>query len=168
MFQNKLSRIGIVVSLLGVAVLGASLYSWTHGAFNRLYYTEEKYEWVRADWSSEPAVKSDEIWLMDAVCKRPYFEKALDTAKKELEAYLRTRPSDRLSNFKSFRWEGEKVVLKQIVRIGSGGSKILKIEKYGGVKSLFQLTSLLTMVPIGCFQAFRPIKRRRSKLIASK
>lgn len=97
----------MLICLLGVAVLGASLYAWSRGGpHHRLYYTERDYEWVRADASRAPAVDTDEIWQATATCQLPYFVKATLQAKAKLQAFndavpdeiraLRERPGRRL------------------------------------------------------------------------
>jgi len=96
MLRSKLSRIGLATTLVGAAVLGASLYTWTHSpsSFNRIYYTEDQYEWVLADSSNAAAVTTDEIWSLSAVCQRPYFVAAIEQANATLKAYNNSMPDE--------------------------------------------------------------------------
>jgi hypothetical protein len=95
MLQNKLSRIGLVIALVGLAILGASLYTWVQSsAFNRLFYSEDKYEWVRAESSASSAVDTDEIWQVSGTCQKPYFEEATAQARSKLKAYNESAPDE--------------------------------------------------------------------------
>jgi hypothetical protein len=105
--RSKRSLVSVLIGLLGVAVLGVSLYAWSRaGPHHRLYYTEDDYEWVRADASRAQAVDTDEIWQAAATCQLPYFVKATLQAKAKLQAFndavpdeiraLRERPGRRL------------------------------------------------------------------------
>jgi hypothetical protein len=87
--------VGVLISLLGGAVLGASLYAWTKtNPHHHLYYANPEYKWVRADSSNEPAVETDEIWQTPATCVRPYFVKATVQAKAKLKAYNDAPPDE--------------------------------------------------------------------------
>jgi len=98
MVRSKLSRIGLLITLLGFAVLGASLYAWAQTSpFHRLYYTEDEYKWARADSSSAPAVETDEIWQAPATCQLPYFVKATMQVKAKLKAYNEAAPEEILA-----------------------------------------------------------------------
>jgi len=93
--RSKRSRVGVLIGLLGVAVLGLSLYGWRRaGPHHRLYYTEHDYEWVRADASRAQAVDTDEIWQASATCQLPYFLKATLQAKAKLQAFNDAVPDD--------------------------------------------------------------------------
>jgi len=105
--RSKRSRVGVLIGLLGVAVLSVSLYAWSRGGpHHRLYYTQDDYEWVRADASRARPVDTDEIWQATATCQLPYFVKATLQAKAKLQAFndavpdeiraLRERPGRRL------------------------------------------------------------------------
>lgn len=95
MLQNKLSRIGLLIALVGLAILGASLYTWVQSsAFNRLFYSEDKYEWVRADSSASSAIDTDEIWQVSATCQKPFFEEATAQARSKLKSYNDTAPDE--------------------------------------------------------------------------
>ena len=98
MAESKLSRIGLLTTLLGFAVLGASLYAWAQTSpRHRLYYTEDEYKWVRANFSSAPAVETDEIWQAPATCQLPYFAKATMQAKAKVKAYNDAAPEEILA-----------------------------------------------------------------------
>jgi hypothetical protein len=93
--RSKLARIGLLIALLGFAILGASLYTWTQDSPpNRLFYKEDEHQWVRADSSSAPAVESDETWQVSAACQRPYFVEATEQARAKLKAYGDTAPDE--------------------------------------------------------------------------
>jgi len=93
--RRKLSRIGPLIALLGFAILGASLYTWTQTSPpNRLFYKEDEHQWVRADSSNAPAVESDETWQVSAACQRPYFVAATEQARAKLKAYGDTAPDE--------------------------------------------------------------------------
>ena len=107
MVRSKRSRVGVLIGLLGVAVLSVSLYAWSRGGpHHRLYYTQDDHEWVRADASRARPVDTDEIWQATATCQLPYFVKATLQAKAKLQAFndavpdeiraLRERPGRRL------------------------------------------------------------------------
>jgi hypothetical protein len=87
-FRSKRVRVGVLIGLLGLAVLGASFYAWARTSpHHRLYYTEDEYKWVRADTPNAPALETDEIWQAAANCQRPYFVKAAMQAKAKLKVY---------------------------------------------------------------------------------
>jgi hypothetical protein len=93
--RGKLSRIGLLIALAGVAVLGASLYTWTQTSPDRrLFYIEDEHQWVRADSSSAPAVETDETWRVSAACQKPYFVEATAQARAKLKAYGDTAPDE--------------------------------------------------------------------------
>lgn len=95
MLRGKLSRIGLLIALAGVAVLGASLYTWTQTSPDRrLFYIEDEHQWVRADSSSAPAVETDETWQVSAACQKPYFVEATAQARAKLKAYGDTAPDE--------------------------------------------------------------------------
>jgi hypothetical protein len=81
------SRLRLYTTLVGFAVLGASFYIWAH-------YIEDKYEWVRADTSSAPAVETDELWLASATCQMPYLIGAVMRAKAKLKFYNDAAPDE--------------------------------------------------------------------------
>jgi hypothetical protein len=92
---SRLSPIGLAVAAAGFSILGASLYAWTHtGAGNRLFYTEQEYQWVRADSSSAPAIDIDESWQVSATCLKRYFVEATEQARAKLKAYSATGPDE--------------------------------------------------------------------------
>jgi len=98
MAESKLSRSGLLITLLGFAVLGASLYAWAQTSpLHHLYYTEDEYKWVRADSSSAPAVETDEIWQAPATCQLPFFVRATMQAKAKLKAYNDAAPEEILA-----------------------------------------------------------------------
>ena len=81
-------RVGVLIGLLGFAVLGTSFYAWARTSpQHRLYYAENEYQWVQADTSNAAALATDEIWRAAARCQRPYFVKAAMQAKAKLKAY---------------------------------------------------------------------------------
>jgi hypothetical protein len=90
MFGRKLSRTGLLVALLGLAVLGASFYAWT----GTLHDSRGDFKWVRADSSSDPAVESDEVWQAPATCQMPYFVAAALRAKAKLKAHYDAAPEE--------------------------------------------------------------------------
>jgi hypothetical protein len=93
--RGKLSRVGLSITLVGFAVLGASLYDWIQTSpLHRPVYTEDEYQWIRADSSNAPAVESDEIWQLSATCQRPYFVEAAEQARTKLKAYNDTSPDE--------------------------------------------------------------------------
>lgn len=145
-----------------MAVLGASLYTWTHsGRLNRLYYTEEKRKWVHANWSSEPAIKNDELWVMEAECKRPFFEQALNAAKTKLEEYTSTKRS---SSTISGLFEESRLK----ARIEEWERRIANIKDKKILLSEVNLRHRELTILLIMTLAFREIKRKQSKLIASK
>jgi hypothetical protein len=92
---SKRSRVGVLIGLLGFAVLGLSLYAWAgNGPHHRLYYTEDEYAWVPLDASNVPAIATDEIWRAPADCQLPYFVKAAVQAKAKLKAYNDAAPEE--------------------------------------------------------------------------
>jgi len=98
MVRSKRSPIGLLVTLLGFAVLGASFYAWTQTSpFHRLYYSEDEYKWIRADSSSASAVETDEIWEAPATCQLPYFVRATMHAKAEFKAFNDATPEEILA-----------------------------------------------------------------------
>jgi hypothetical protein len=95
MFQSKLSRIGLLIALLGFSILGASLYTWVHASpYNRLYYTHDAYTWVRTDSSDAPAVETDEVWEASAACLKPYFVSAAEKARATLKTHNDSIPDE--------------------------------------------------------------------------
>jgi hypothetical protein len=88
-------RVGVIINLLGFAVLGASLYAWGRtNPHHRLYYTEDEYQWVPVDSSSAPAVETAELWRAPASCQLPYFVKAAVQAKAKLKTYSDAAPEE--------------------------------------------------------------------------
>jgi hypothetical protein len=82
----------LLITLFGLVVLSASHYAWSKS--HSLYDTQDGYQWVRADSSSDPAIASDEIWQAAATCQRPYFIRATLRAKAELKAFYDAAPEE--------------------------------------------------------------------------
>ncbi len=95
MVPGQRLRVGVIINLLGFAVLGASLYAWGRtNPHHRLYYTEDEYQWVPVDSSSTPAVETAELWRAPASCQLPYFVKAAVQAKAKLKTYSDAAPEE--------------------------------------------------------------------------
>ena len=95
MVPGKRLRVGVIINLLGFAVLGVSLYAWGRtNPHHRLYYTEDEFQWVPVDSSSASAVETGEVWRAPASCQLPYFVKAAVQAKAKLKAYNDAAPEE--------------------------------------------------------------------------
>lgn len=90
MLRSTVSRIRLSITLLGCAVLGASLSDWARN----LHAGEDEYTWVGLDSSSAPAIETAEIWQTSASCERPFFIKAVLRSKAELKAYYDLAPEE--------------------------------------------------------------------------
>jgi hypothetical protein len=95
MLKTKLARTGLIIGLLGIAILGASLFTWNQTSpSNRLYYTTHQYQWVDARLFNEPGVATDEVWNASAECLKPFYMKAVEQAKAKLRAHNDTNPTN--------------------------------------------------------------------------
>ena len=90
MLRSTVSRIRLLIAVLGCAVLAASLFDWAQN----LYATENGVAWVGLNSSSAPAIETAEIWRVSASCVRPYFVKALLRSKAALKDYYDSVPTD--------------------------------------------------------------------------
>jgi hypothetical protein len=90
MLRTALSHIRLSITVLGCAILGASLFAWAQG----LHATEDGYIWVARDASNTAATETAEIWQTSASCVRPFFVKALLRSKAKLSAYYQLAPED--------------------------------------------------------------------------
>ncbi|HML07025.1 MAG TPA: hypothetical protein VK430_02710 [Xanthobacteraceae bacterium] len=95
MFASRVSRTGLLITVLGLVVLYASYYVWRKShPLHALYETQDDYRWVRADSSSDPAIESGEVWQASATCQLPYFIGATLRAKAELKAFYDAAPEE--------------------------------------------------------------------------
>jgi hypothetical protein len=90
MLRSTVSRIRLSITVLGCAVLGASLFDWARN----LHATEDEYTWVGLDSSIAPAIETAEIWQTSASCERPFFIKAVLRSKAELKARYERAPEE--------------------------------------------------------------------------
>jgi hypothetical protein len=90
MLRSTVSRIRLSITLLGCAVLGASLFDWAQA----LRASEDGYTWVGLDSSSAPAIDTAEIWQTSASCERPFFIKAALRSKAKLNAHYEVAPEE--------------------------------------------------------------------------
>ena len=74
MFQTRVTRVGLVIAVVGLAVLGASLFHWVQTTRSKgLLYSTNDYEWVVSSASNKPAVSRDEIWDLPASCVKQFY-----------------------------------------------------------------------------------------------
>lgn len=88
--RTTVSHIRLCITVLGCAVLAASLFDWALA----LRATEHGYAWVGAESSSAPALETAEIWQASAGCERPYFVRAALRSKARLKSYYDLAPDE--------------------------------------------------------------------------
>ncbi|HEX8827426.1 MAG TPA: hypothetical protein VF778_04870 [Xanthobacteraceae bacterium] len=88
--RTTVSHIRLCITVLGCAVLAASLFDWALA----LRATEHGYAWVGAESSSAPALETAEIWQASAGCERPYFVRAALQSKARLKTYYDLAPDE--------------------------------------------------------------------------
>jgi hypothetical protein len=88
--RTTVSHIRLCITVLGCAVLAASLFDWALA----LRATEHGYAWVGAESSSAPALETAEIWQASAGCERPYFVRAALQSKARLKSYYDLAPDE--------------------------------------------------------------------------
>jgi len=93
MFHTRFTRIGIVIAVAGLAVLGASLFHWVQTTRSKgpLFSTND-YEWVVSQASSKPALSRDEIWDLPASCTKQFYTTEINNLKATLAAHNATKP----------------------------------------------------------------------------
>jgi hypothetical protein len=88
--RTTVSHIRLCITVLGCAVLAASLFDWALA----LRATEHGYAWVNVESSSAPALETAEIWQASAGCERPYFVRAALQSKARLKSYYDLAPDE--------------------------------------------------------------------------
>jgi hypothetical protein len=93
MFHTRVTRIGIVIAVAGLAVLAASLFHWDKTTHSKgLLYSTNEYEWVVSTASSKPALSTDEIWDLPASCVKQFYTAEINNLKARLAAHNATKP----------------------------------------------------------------------------
>jgi hypothetical protein len=88
--RTTVSHIRLCITVLGCAVLAASLFDWALA----VRATEHGYAWVGAESSSAPALETAEIWQASAGCERPYFVREALQSKARLKSYYDLAPDE--------------------------------------------------------------------------
>ena len=91
--RTKIARLGIVIAVVGLAVLAASLFHWNRTTLSRgLIYSDDHYDWTIAALSSKPALEVDEVWDLPAACVKPFYLAQIQDFKGKLTAHNATKP----------------------------------------------------------------------------
>ncbi len=90
MVRMTISRLRLLLIVLGCAVLGGSLAIWARTARGG----EDAGLWVSAAAASAPGTETAEIWRASASCERPFFIKAVLRSKAALKSYYNAVPQD--------------------------------------------------------------------------
>ena len=90
MLRSIVSRVDLLITVLGGAVLSASLLDWGL----TLHAPEGGSAWVEAASSNAPAIETAEIWQVSADCERPFFVKAVLQSKAILKNHYDLAPED--------------------------------------------------------------------------
>jgi hypothetical protein len=108
--RTTVSHIRLCITVLGCAVLAASLFDWAQ----TLRAAEHGYAWVGFESSSAPALETAEIWQASAGCERPYFVRAALQSKARLKSYYDLAPDEvRAWQNRSSRSDGAKPTAEQ-------------------------------------------------------
>jgi hypothetical protein len=90
---TQVTRLGVVISVVGLAVLGASLFHWIQTTRSKgLLYSTNDYEWVVSSQSTKPAISRDEIWDLPAACVKQFYTREINNLKATLAAHSATKP----------------------------------------------------------------------------
>jgi hypothetical protein len=93
MLQRRVTRIGVLFAFVGLAVLGASSFHWSHTTSSRGFlYSNDEYEWVKSSTSSKPAISRDEVWDLPAACVKQFYLGHINDLKAQLAAHNSTKP----------------------------------------------------------------------------
>lgn len=108
MFRSTVSRVRLSITVLGCAVLGASLFTWAQ----TLRATEEGFSWVGVRSSPAPAIENAEVWQVSARCVRPFFADALQESRAKLDSYYASAPQA-VRAWRNFEMRGGGAALEQ-------------------------------------------------------
>jgi hypothetical protein len=93
MVQRRVTRIGMLLALVGLAILGASLFHWVHTTSSRgLLYSTDEYDWVLSSASSKTAISSDEVWDLPGACVKQFYQQQINNLNAQLAAHKATKP----------------------------------------------------------------------------
>jgi hypothetical protein len=90
MARMTISRLRLLLIVLGCAVLGGSLLVWARTSRGG----EDAGLWVGTGPANTPGTETAEVWRASASCERPFFIKAVLRSKAALKSYYNAVPQD--------------------------------------------------------------------------